>query len=103
MALNYGPVPAWNAPMSEKIALLVALGAVLICFDRVYPHRRPATTRDIITFIALRCSVGYDNRISRAVERTRVPAAQVKCRVPVVAPPTRRKTVKGTSGRRLAQ
>ena len=53
MALNFGPVPAWDAPLSEKIALLLVIGVILFCFDRAFSNRRPATTRDIAVFIAL--------------------------------------------------
>ena len=53
MALNFGPVPNWNAPISEKITFLLAIGVILFCFDRLFPRQRPATTRDVIAFIAL--------------------------------------------------
>jgi hypothetical protein len=53
MALNFGPVPAWDAPLSEKVGLLVVIGVILFCFDRLFSRRLPATMRDIAVFIAL--------------------------------------------------
>lgn len=41
------------SPLNEKIALLLVIGVILFCFDRVFSTRRLATMRDIAIFIAL--------------------------------------------------
>lgn len=53
MALYLGLVPHSNAPASEKIAWLVVVLAIIVCFDRVSPSSRPATAREIVGFILL--------------------------------------------------
>jgi hypothetical protein len=53
MALYFGPVPHGDAQLSEKFGYFAAMVAIVVCFDRISPSRRPATTRDLVMFIAL--------------------------------------------------
>ena len=53
MALYLPPVPPWNAAPSEKIAYLVVIAVIIVCFGRIAPHSRSATVREIVAFLVL--------------------------------------------------
>jgi hypothetical protein len=54
MALYFGPVPAWNAPLGEKLAYFVVMLGIIVGFDLIAPtRRRPASFREVAAFVAL--------------------------------------------------
>jgi len=68
MIISFGPVPAWSAPLRDKVLFGLVLVAVLVLFDRIRSGHQKGSSRDIVVMailIAIICAVLVFFRFAR--------------------------------------